>query len=111
MSDLTETPIVSIAFPVLAIAFIILAPLIGFTAGASTSPLAIALSAAMLVIMLGAIFAAVHHADVIAHRLGEPFGTLVLTFAVTIIEVALIEFDRADAELVRRLWRATPCSR
>ena len=91
MSASTETPIASIAFPVLAIAFIILAPFIGFTAGASTSPLAIALSGAMLVIMLGAIFAAVHHADVIAHRLGEPFGTLVLTLAVTIIEVALIE--------------------
>jgi len=91
MSATTETPIASIAFPVLAIAFIILAPFIGFTAGASTSPLAIALSTAMLVIMLGAIFAAVHHADVIAHRLGEPFGTLVLTLAVTIIEVALIE--------------------
>ena len=41
--------------------------------------------------MLGAVFAAVHHADVIAHRVGEPFGTLVLTLAVTIIEVALIE--------------------
>src|SRR5947208_10288205 len=45
----------------------------------------------MVVFMLGAIFAAVEHADVIAHRLGEPFGTLVLTLAVTIIEVALIE--------------------
>jgi Ca2+:H+ antiporter len=45
----------------------------------------------MTVIMLGAVFAAVHHADVIAHRVGEPFGTLVLTLAVTIIEVALIE--------------------
>jgi hypothetical protein len=37
-----------------------------------------------------AVFAAVHHADVIAHRTGEPYGTLVLTAAVTIIEVALI---------------------
>ena len=91
MSAQTDTPISSIAFPVLAIGFIFLAPLIGFKAGASTSPLDIALSAAMLVIMLGAIFAAVHHADVIAHRFGEPFGTLVLTLAVTIIEVALIE--------------------
>jgi Ca2+:H+ antiporter len=91
MSASTETPIASIVFPILAIAFIILAPFIGFTAGASASPLAIALSVAMLVIMLGAIFAAVHHADVIAHRVGEPFGTLVLTLAVTIIEVALIE--------------------
>src|ERR1700744_6282016 len=91
MSASSETPIASIAFPVLAIAFIILAPFIGFTAGASSSPLDIALSLAMLVIMLGAIFAAVHHADVIAHRLGEPFGPLVLRLAVTIIEVALIE--------------------
>jgi len=32
----------------------------------------------------------VHHAEVIAHRVGEPFGTLVLALAVTIIEVALI---------------------
>jgi Ca2+:H+ antiporter len=30
------------------------------------------------------------HADVIAHRTGEPYGTLVLTIAVTVIEVALI---------------------
>jgi Ca2+:H+ antiporter len=91
MTAQTETPITSIAFPILALAFVVLAPYLGFVAGASASPLSIALSAAMLVIMLGAIFAAVHHADVIAHRLGEPFGTLVLTLAVTIIEVALIE--------------------
>jgi Ca2+:H+ antiporter len=49
------------------------------------------LSAAMVVIMFGAVFAAVYHADVVAHRVGEPFGTLILTMAVTIIEVALIE--------------------
>lgn len=36
------------------------------------------------------VFAAVYHAEVIAHRTGEPFGTLVLAVAVTIIEVALI---------------------
>jgi Ca2+:H+ antiporter len=36
------------------------------------------------------VFAAVWHAEVVAHRLGEPFGTLVLALAVTIIEVALI---------------------
>ena len=38
----------------------------------------------------GGVFAAVHHAEVVAHRVGEPFGTLVLAVAVTIIEVALI---------------------
>jgi Ca2+:H+ antiporter len=36
------------------------------------------------------VFAAVHHAEVVAHRVGEPFGTLVLAVAVTVIEVALI---------------------
>ncbi|WP_228370696.1 calcium:proton antiporter [Candidatus Korobacter versatilis] len=36
------------------------------------------------------VFAAVYHAELIAHRVGEPFGTLVLALAVTIIEVALI---------------------
>src|SRR6185369_7535171 len=40
--------------------------------------------------LVGCVLAAVHHADVIAHRVGEPFGTLVLALAVTVIEVALI---------------------
>ena len=38
----------------------------------------------------GGVLAAVHHAEVVAHRVGEPFGSLVLAVAVTIIEVALI---------------------
>lgn len=42
------------------------------------------------VALLGAVFAAVYHAEVIAHRVGEPFGTLVLALAVTTIETALI---------------------
>jgi Ca2+:H+ antiporter len=37
-----------------------------------------------------AVLAAVHHAEVVAHRVGEPFGSLVLAVAVTVIEVALI---------------------
>ena len=44
-------------------------------------------SAAML---LAAVVSAVHHAEVVAHRVGEPFGTLVLALAITAIEVALI---------------------
>ena len=44
----------------------------------------------LLVILFGTVFAAVHHAEVIAERIGEPYGTLLLTLAVTIIEVALI---------------------
>src|ERR1700758_893158 len=40
--------------------------------------------------LIATVFAAVYHAEVVAHRIGEPFGTLVLAFAVTVIEVALI---------------------
>jgi Ca2+:H+ antiporter len=36
------------------------------------------------------VFAALHHAEVVAHRTGEPFCTLVLALAVTVIETALI---------------------
>ncbi|MDE1182561.1 ionic transporter y4hA [Paraburkholderia sp.] len=50
-------------------------------------PVLIALVGAALA---GAVFAGVHHAEVVAHKVGEPFGTLVLAIAVTVIEVALI---------------------
>jgi Ca2+:H+ antiporter len=46
--------------------------------------------AAAGVALIATVFAAVYHAEVVAHRTGEPFGTLVLAIAVTIIEVALI---------------------
>jgi Ca2+:H+ antiporter len=42
------------------------------------------------IVLVGAVLAAVHHAEVVAHRVGEPFGSLVLAVAVTVIEVALI---------------------
>jgi Ca2+:H+ antiporter len=40
--------------------------------------------------LVASVMAAVHHAEVVAHRVGEPFGTLVLALAVTAIEVALV---------------------
>jgi Ca2+:H+ antiporter len=40
--------------------------------------------------LVGAVLAAVHHAEVVAHRVGEPLGTIVLALAVTAIEAALI---------------------
>ncbi|MFJ3383577.1 MULTISPECIES: calcium:proton antiporter [unclassified Curtobacterium] len=46
--------------------------------------------ALVAVVLAGTVLAAVHHAEVVAHRVGEPFGSLVLAVAVTIIEVALI---------------------
>ncbi|TXB93383.1 ionic transporter y4hA, partial [Mycobacterium tuberculosis] len=42
------------------------------------------------VLLAGAVLAAVNHAEVVAARVGEPFGSLVLAVAVTTIEVALI---------------------
>jgi Ca2+:H+ antiporter len=44
----------------------------------------------MAIGLFAGVLAAVHHAEVIAHRVGEPYGTLVLAVAVTAIEVALI---------------------
>lgn len=42
------------------------------------------------IMLAGCVFSAVHHAEVVAHKVGEPYGTLVLALAVTVIEVALI---------------------
>jgi Ca2+:H+ antiporter len=51
------------------------------------SPLVLGVAA----ILLGAsVFAAVHHAEIIALTVGEPLGSIVLAISVTIIEVALI---------------------
>jgi Ca2+:H+ antiporter len=47
-------------------------------------------AAAAGVLLIATVFAAVYHAEVVAHRVGEPYGTLILAIAVTIIEVALI---------------------
>jgi Ca2+:H+ antiporter len=44
----------------------------------------------LVVILLGAVFSSVYHAEVIAKRTGEPYGTIILSVAVTVIEVALI---------------------
>jgi Ca2+:H+ antiporter len=71
----------TVVVPVLAVVALVL------TWGRELPPAAVALVAAFLV---GAVLAAVHHAEVVAHRAGEPFGSLVLAVAVTVIEVALI---------------------
>jgi len=60
--------------------------LAGLALGISNTPYRIALGVGLIT----AVFSAVHHAEVVAHRVGEPFGTLVLALAVTLIEVALI---------------------
>jgi Ca2+:H+ antiporter len=57
------------------------------TWGSEPAPVVLVIAGAVLV---GSVLAAVHHAEVVAHRVGEPFGALILAVAVTVIEVALI---------------------
>jgi Ca2+:H+ antiporter len=59
-----------------------------WTGLAPSSSMVVLLAAAAL--LVAAVFASVHHAEILAHRLGEPFGSIVLAVAVTVIEVALI---------------------
>jgi len=74
-------PLWSLALPLLALL------MLGATWG---WPLGLGLGLLLTSALFGAVIAAIHHAEVVAHRVGEPFGTLVLAVAVTVIEVALI---------------------
>src|SRR3954463_5601730 len=69
------------AWPALACALLVAAAFIDVTG---------ALAGATALLLAATVFAAVYHAEVVAHRVGEPFGTLVLAVAVTVIEVSLI---------------------
>ena len=76
-----HTPGWAWAWPVAALAILLAIPFFG-TSGLMAVPAG--------VVLIGTVFAAVFHAETVAHRIGEPFGTLVLALAVTVIEVALI---------------------
>ena len=68
------------------IAPVVAVGVLAFAWPAASGPIALVAGVALIV----AVFAAVHHAEHIAHSVGEPFGTLLLAVAVTTIEVALI---------------------
>src|SRR5689334_12912479 len=70
------------------LAWIVLAA--GFAGSPEGAAMAAALVTAQAVLLIATVFASVYHAEIVAHRVGEPFGTLVLALAVTVIEVALI---------------------
>jgi Ca2+:H+ antiporter len=90
MSPRNKTNWPAALFPAIAVLFFGLTSVLGLGGAFTPSPLGIAAALLLVPILLGTVFAAVHHAEVIAHRTGEPYGTLVLTVAVTVIEVALI---------------------
>ena len=76
-----QTPWWSWTWPAVAWVILLVAPFAGVKGF-----IAMAAGAALI----ATVFAAVYHAEVIAHRTGEPFGTLVLAVSITVIEVALI---------------------
>ena len=63
---------------------------IGFLSLASAMPASWGYITAAAIVLLLTVLVTVHHAEIVALRAGEPFGTMVLALAVTIIEVALI---------------------
>jgi Ca2+:H+ antiporter len=92
-------------FPALAVLLFAAATALGLTF--TPSPAGLVFAAVLLVILFGTVFAAVHHAEVIAERIGEPYGTLLLTLAVTVIEVALIATIMLGEKPVPTLARDT----
>ena len=83
----TPSPPIKVGLPWWALLF----PLLGALAGIAGLPkLGGIWTPILALVLIGAVIGAVHHAEVIAHKVGEPFGTLVLALAVTIIEVSLI---------------------
>jgi Ca2+:H+ antiporter len=80
----------------------------GWIATALDQPvLLIALLVTLCAVILAAAVAIVRHADVLAHRLGEPAGTLLLTLAVTGLEVAMVAFVMSTGEEKPTLARDT----
>jgi Ca2+:H+ antiporter len=81
MTRSPQIPVWTVVAPVFAMA-VLLAAMLGITGGIFVGVITVGLAVS--------VFAAVHHAEVVAHRVGEPYGTLVLALAVTLIEVALV---------------------
>ncbi|MDR2220234.1 MAG: ionic transporter y4hA [Methylobacillus sp.] len=80
VTSLNRTPLYTIILPVLGI----VAYLVIGNAGLSLFGLILA------IVLLGNVMAAVYHAEIVALRVGEPYGAIVLALAVTVIEVGLI---------------------
>jgi Ca2+:H+ antiporter len=94
----TRTPWWTWAWPVAAWAMLIMMAVTGLRG---------VTAAAAGIVLIATVFAAVYHAEVVAHRIGEPLGTLVLAVAVTVIEVALIVFVMIGVEGKAGLARDT----
>ncbi|RZK75619.1 MAG: calcium:proton antiporter, partial [Methylobacterium sp.] len=61
----------------------------------------------LFLVILWAAFGVVHEAEELAHRLGEPYGTLVLTLSIVVIEVVLVSAVMLSSKAVPTLGRDT----
>lgn len=98
-------PMWSIVVPLVGVAYAFASGALGMSASFATGAQGLVAAALLGLVLIGAVFAAVHHAEALAHALGEPFGTLILTISVTVIELALIISvmlaDQSSPTLVR----------
>jgi Ca2+:H+ antiporter len=103
-ADAAAIKLAHVLFPIAALVLAAAVAVLGAD-GRSAAGVTALLHAAAGVVLFGTVFAAVHHAETIAHVVGEPFGTLIVTIAVTVIEVSLIASmtldGRGNATLAR----------
>lgn len=107
MQHTAKTPAWTWLAPIAGIAFFALGSALGFGPDFTSSAAGVAIALALFPLLLGSVFAAVYHAEDVAHQTGEPFGTLVLTISVTVIEVALILSVMLSGESSTTLVRDT----
>lgn len=90
MTHTSKTPIWTWLISIAGIALFVIATAMGFNEQFASSTSGLIIAALLLPFLIGVVFAAVYHAEDAAHQTGEPIGTLILTIAVTVIELALI---------------------
>ena len=98
MTNKITLPIWTMLIPVLGIVVYLLTNL----------DLGVFIKVVLAFMLIGSVLASVHHAEVIAHKVGEPFGTIILAIAITTIEVALIvSLMLSGGDAVKELARDT----
>lgn len=90
MLHTARTPLWTWLLPLGGVIFFAIATSLGFDDQFSSSFLGMVIATLLVPLLIAAVFSAVYHAEDAAHITGEPFGTLILTIAVTVIELALI---------------------
>ena len=78
-----------------------------FFSAQTSLPVVVGINLLALLAILSSAFSVVRHADVLAPRLGEPYGSLILSLSVVILEVSLISALMATGDAAPALMRDT----